>query len=128
MYRDSFLARETSLMNQLTTKTKRSKSSFFGIQFITNELVELVSFTWEWSIARILILAVPLSEISHQEISRFMRSINRPSPCSITPGSVMMKRLVTYILLQTTLSFPCLRCWPSSWGVSYSCVSSSSVE
>ena len=34
---------------------------FFCIQFITNEQVKLVSFTWEGPISRFLILAVPLS-------------------------------------------------------------------
>ena len=41
-------------------KQSKTTSSFFCIQFITNEQVKLVSYTWEGSISRILILAVPL--------------------------------------------------------------------
>ena len=55
--------REQSAMSKVRPfKHPKTTSVLFVIQFITNEQVKLVSFTWEGSISRILILAVPLIE------------------------------------------------------------------
>ena len=53
--------KQSSLSKARSFKHSKTTSRFFCIQFITNEQVKLVSFTWEGWISSILILAVPLT-------------------------------------------------------------------
>ena len=51
--------KQSALSKVRSFKHSQTKSNFFVFDF-TNEQVKLVSLTWERSISRILILAVPL--------------------------------------------------------------------
>ena len=76
--------KQSALSKARSLKHSKTTNSFFvfNLQCITNARVKLISFTWEGSISRILILAVPFNSEYHP-FSGWSGSINASLPMTL---------------------------------------------